>query len=896
MEKTVAVESGKHRKTYFSYFLYSIFFVMLWSIVYFVFRLQNTRLLYNGDGVAQHYPILLYFRDYLKNIIQKISSGDFNLPLFDFHIGLGEDILRFSSHSAPLDLVSICAVFVPSEYMIYFYDGIIVLRMFLAGIAFLHFSHFKGIKESYALFGALNYVFSGWVIYTCVKHPFFLIGLFYLPLLTESLEKILNKNSPYPFIFFLALSAMTGFYFLYMELLFLGFYFLLRVRFSFSEFFRFCRFVVLGLSLAGVYLIPIILGYLDSSRSSTHQSLSLVYSLDEYVKMFIGLVSGVVTDWNMLMLSGFSVLSVVYFLIRRSKKKDPEGIFLKNLFVGLIVLFVLPIGGFIFNGFSYASHRWSFILIFVFNLIFVHTLPDLLEQEDGPYGVLGLILFFFCVGFLFAENDLKIDRTFLFFDALMLLLSYFVLCLTQNKISFVSKVNVKYSLKFFKNIPLRQFLCFICLLLNLIGNVVLHFDQEMQEADTRETKLETQALFYQDTVSDSDFFRVDFRREKQWENYAIIEKSYYGLGEYWSMINGNITNWLKELNNNDITTNNRYMNLDHSTILNAITSVKAMIIWEDTAEEYLPFAYRKNDGQEMIKKGYWYENPYALPLGFTYEKAISFSDYQGLSALQKQEMLLEALAVSDGQENISSENLKFSQGELAYTLSYQGLVWDKEKQQLIVTENGGSMSLDFEGKIGSELYLQLEGLIYHNQKEPYTYVKYKKGTLEKSSQVLSENGNWYWDRKDYLVNLQYQKEKAGQIKIYFQEGMYSLQNIRLFDLPMENYETKIKDLQENTLKNLFIGNNIITGQIELLKEEYLFFSIPYSKGWTAKVNGMSAKLLQSNTAFMSLKLPAGKYFIELQYKTPGLTAGIFCSLASIFFILREMLESRRLRK
>jgi uncharacterized membrane protein YfhO len=65
----------------------------------------------------------------------------------------------------------------------------------------------------------------------------------------------------------------------------------------------------------------------------------------------------------------------------------------------------------------------------------------------------------------------------------------------------------------------------------------------------------------------------------------------------------------------------------------------------------------------------------------------------------------------------------------------------------------------------------------------------------------------------------------------------------------------------------------------------LCFSIPYSKGWTAFVNGKKTELLRANTMYMALPLKAGDYEIVLKYRTPGLTLGILISLLAVLLFI-----------
>ena len=66
------------------------------------------------------------------------------------------------------------------------------------------------------------------------------------------------------------------------------------------------------------------------------------------------------------------------------------------------------------------------------------------------------------------------------------------------------------------------------------------------------------------------------------------------------------------------------------------------------------------------------------------------------------------------------------------------------------------------------------------------------------------------------------------------------------------------------------------------KENLMFFSVPYSDGFTAYVNGEEVDVEEVNYGFMAVKIPANTSCdIVFHYKTPGLSAGIAISLISL---------------
>lgn len=66
------------------------------------------------------------------------------------------------------------------------------------------------------------------------------------------------------------------------------------------------------------------------------------------------------------------------------------------------------------------------------------------------------------------------------------------------------------------------------------------------------------------------------------------------------------------------------------------------------------------------------------------------------------------------------------------------------------------------------------------------------------------------------------------------------------------------------------------------EENLLFFSVPYSSGFTAKVNGIPAEIEKVNYGFMAVKIPAKTDCkIEFTYETPGFSAGVAVSLTAL---------------
>ncbi len=72
--------------------------------------------------------------------------------------------------------------------------------------------------------------------------------------------------------------------------------------------------------------------------------------------------------------------------------------------------------------------------------------------------------------------------------------------------------------------------------------------------------------------------------------------------------------------------------------------------------------------------------------------------------------------------------------------------------------------------------------------------------------------------------------------------------------------------------------------IKLEKESFVFFSVPYEKGFSAYINGKPALIEKANIGFMALRVPAGENVIRFEYNTPGLYEGMFISLGALLVL------------
>ncbi len=72
----------------------------------------------------------------------------------------------------------------------------------------------------------------------------------------------------------------------------------------------------------------------------------------------------------------------------------------------------------------------------------------------------------------------------------------------------------------------------------------------------------------------------------------------------------------------------------------------------------------------------------------------------------------------------------------------------------------------------------------------------------------------------------------------------------------------------------------------MTKDKMLFFSIPYTEGWSATVNGETVEVEKANVGFMAIPITEGENHVVLKYRTPWLTSGhthFGCNICYLYY-------------
>ena len=112
----------------------------------------------------------------------------------------------------------------------------------------------------------------------------------------------------------------------------------------------------------------------------------------------------------------------------------------------------------------------------------------------------------------------------------------------------------------------------------------------------------------------------------------------------------------------------------------------------------------------------------------------------------------------------------------------------------------------------------------------------------------------------------------------------------------ETYEKQTEELGKESLENVSMETNKIIGDIEVSSDKFLAFSIPYSAGFRAYVDGKKVDLIKANSMYMGIELKKGKHEIVLTYCTPYIVPGLILTATGLLLFLLIAVSYRKPKK
>lgn len=863
-----------------SFFQYTILFVLVFVGAFLSFFVRGKSFVWKSDGYRQYFPALRYLISCYRNL---------NLPMVDYSVGQGEDVITTFANYGLGDPFSFLAALLPSggnkgEYV---YGFLTALRLYCSGAAF--WGYCEGMKQNRRMmvYGALTYSFCGFALWS-VKDPFFLNAMIYLPFVLLGIEWVLKKRNPLLLVFSVFFSIMSSYYFFYMIVIAAVCYFVSRCVMKYGWKGKVilqagirCIVVALGgVMMSGALLLPCVYAYLHSSRGENYVSVSslLAYPFSYYKNMFLHLFTitenddaGAVSYVSM----AVALLLVTALLMWQKEKKYRV---LKFCVVFSFLAVASPLVGYIFNGFGYVTNRFMFIPAFLLSLVLVLLLPALLELDKKDKYSLCVIAIVYVLGCCFVTSREGILHTVCM--AILLGLTLAVLC-----VGCLGKW--------------RERLFCVLLGLNLVlnGNLLYStFGTSMSDAYMKAGTV--QKAYQSPSVlrtlrSTKALERFDVMTDRgENPNRAVTGASgfYSGISVYYSVIHSGYAEYMMSMENTpDLMFTHRILGNDGRTIMENLSNVRYVVAKE---EALVPYGYEKvgDWGKEKL-----YENCCPTSIGYTYDSYVSESAFDKANVFERQETLLHSVVPEKGsklEQEMEKKNL--TQGvpgsacrSIPFEMSgVKSFEWGEGKVK--VKKKNGTFQIPLKRKNDCEYYLRLSGLKLEKSDQNTAWANVSVGNVSKSFLISDSTYDFYFGRNDYLIHLGVLRQEEKNEMLSFRlngPAVYSLDNIELVEVPVAGVASQVKKLNEESLRNVRMEPNGFSGTLEVSKEKVLCLAVPYSEGYTLFVDGKEVPVGKVNKMYIGALISPGKHDILLKYSTPLIKEGIILTVLGILYTI-----------
>lgn len=324
------------------------------------------------------------------------------VPTWDFSIGYGADIITTLSYYGLGDPLDLLAAFVPGRWTEQLLEGLIVLRLYLAGLAFMVFSRRHGNSRFGTLLGALAYVFSAWPIQAGLIEPVFLVPMYCFPLMLLGADDLFEGRSPVLYIAAIALTALSNFLFFYMAAVLLVLYAIAvyskrygakNLRTLPPLLAKFIGFALVGIAISAVTLLPTAQELFGSARFGLTRE-TAPYPFYRFFELLANMTTGMGYDAYS---TYAGVTSAAFLGVLVLFAKPRQNTVLKCAWLGLLALLLVPQAGSVLNGISYVSNRWVWAFTMLEAFILARVCPGITAFEPKEKRNLFALLAVYCV-------------------------------------------------------------------------------------------------------------------------------------------------------------------------------------------------------------------------------------------------------------------------------------------------------------------------------------------------------------------------------------------------------------------------------------------------------------------------------------------------------------------
>lgn len=901
---------------------YTLLFTAVALCIFLPYVFSDTSLVWQSDGITQHLPALVQWQADLQHLL---STG--NWPdQWSWQIGLGADYYQTFSYYTLGDIFSYGVAFISNQHILAYYEWLIIIRLFLAGVAIL--TAIKYFTSSTNLWVntlvAIAYVFTGYTAFSAFEHPFFINPLILLPLLFVSFDYLLTTHKLVPFTFMVFWTLWNNYYFAFMLFLALGIYWLIKTTFTHQWLnwrlhIRVLISGIIGTLMAFILFLPNVLGVLSSSRSGAPLANGLIVYPEYYYLALPGTFLGNTATPYFWFTGGFAAILILGLIYSIRHWQEYRILATVWLIAGIGLL--MPAFAAIFNGGSSPSNRWTFILalpLAISAVYFLNNLPTLTKRDWTWFYITGA----------FMGISLFVTSAFSWQTPFGLLIGIYVvtlLVIKQGHFPLLTVVTAFNVIVLMGHTHMDDFDPNKTTMLSRPAVQALISQQKHYPTESVPAKATLQRSLVSDPLQNAKGIAPG-------NNLPMLSDA-HAAESYWSYQNGATNNVMNDLGILTSTNNDVLNDLNSRSVITHLLGIN-QVFQNPDGPDIANFEYGPKINHQTLGT-----TKYAYPLAYVAPNVISKERYAAATPTEREALLSNSVITDETSEKVTTKLLsdELVRGKLSDTKSGTPNNTLHYTYQMSSKDDKPGLYLPANPALkNTELHLELTNIRF----TPYTFQEtfahdlatYNEShkTLEKEAPGTDMKYNptafkWQWYKDNlgqygssiggYSITTTYtdQKQKFVQtsqknlsffnprssatinlgpaidtsteqfIPLKFsQPGTYSF-DVQLVGIPTDKRFTDIAtDIQQRAVP-INLSNNRMHATYTARSDEIITTSIPYSTGWTSE----SHELLEVNNGFLGIQVKSGENNIRITYATPGLKLGSWLSLVGLigFFIL-----------
>lgn len=289
---------------------------------------------------------------------------------------------------------------------------------------------------------------------------------------------------------------------------------------------------------------------------------------------------------------------------------------------------------------------------------------------------------------------------------------------------------------------------------------------------------------------------------------------------------------------------------------------------EGMNKPYLPVFHDRNG---LV----FYENPYALPLGFLAEKGVRQVDMEEADPFALQDAMYGAAAGEA--EKIFKETV-IQKIETGNCMEEKGnpvsCFWRQEEDRPV------SVTYEMETVADGRVYAYITAQEMTQPAEVYLNGEFLCGYLNRSNWKILNLGEYKKGEK-ILFTIQ-----ADADTLMVENAYFVTEDRTVLE---KEYEKIIKTPVLVTRKS----SSHLVAETENMQEKVLVFSIPYETNWKVTVDGERVRPEKIYDTFLAIDLKAGSHTIDLHYIPKGFFAGTGISIICVGILAGMIVNEKR---